>query len=107
MERFYQEAGSGADCATALKRAQLFLMRLTRREADELLAGFQTGEPPDQPAAAPARLPDEPPLTERAIGSYLKSAADAAAPEPTSDDADHPFADPYYWAAFVLVGGGR
>ncbi|NJN66064.1 MAG: CHAT domain-containing protein [Chloroflexaceae bacterium] len=106
VERFYQEAGSGADFATALKRAQLFLMRLTRREADELLAGFQASEPPDQPVAAPELLPDEPPLTERAIGNYLKSTADAAVFDPTLADADHPFADPYYWAAFVLVGGG-
>ncbi len=105
VERFYQEAHDGADFATALQRAQLYLMRLTRPEVKQLLLRFMAN---DLLASTRISNPPEPPVVPqpvmRMVGSYLKGSSDVA--DAPSTDTEYPFADPYYWAAFVLVGGG-
>jgi len=77
MERFYQQILNGVPFAEALKYAQLDLMRLTGRQA--LSFGDRKAA-----TAPPARQAD-----------------------PTPDgagDEDAGFADPFYWAPFILVG---
>jgi CHAT domain-containing protein len=70
----------------ALQEAKswLRLRRLPRAEAEKrlatLLEGVPRGERGSIKAALPARKPDEP------------------------REQDRPFAHPYYWAAFVLLG---
>lgn len=72
MDEFYQKVRQGIEVATALAQAQHFLRTLTRQQGLERLAQL-----------ALPNLPDASQL----FGS--------AAP-------DQPFADPYYWAPFVL-----
>jgi CHAT domain-containing protein/tetratricopeptide (TPR) repeat protein len=73
MEKFYQEARTGMDFAQALKRGQIYLKNLTRKQALDVLAGSLDGKD---------------------SGRTLLG----------EKDDDRVFADPYYWAPFVLVG---
>jgi len=77
MERFYQGVQTGTGFAEALKHAQLYLRNLTRKEALDIL---------DIKGSAPAGGKDD--------GGML----------PGEEDDDKVFADPYYWAPFILVG---
>lgn len=74
MERFYQEIQAGTNPARALKRAQLYLKNLTRKEAMEALA---------------PRLGKEMANAEKQTGE---------------EKDERLFADPFYWAPFILVG---
>jgi CHAT domain-containing protein/tetratricopeptide (TPR) repeat protein len=85
MEMFYQRVQTGQPYATALHNALLALRRLTRREAREwLVARFAA----DVVAGAVKHLarpePDTPSLL-------------------TGDDNACPFAEPFFWAPFVLI----
>jgi len=117
MERFYQEVRAGLDFAEALKKAQLYLKNLTRREAMEVLERFPADEGPT-PTACAGRTrsePTTPVMTSPQTSAYLKGSATeggenrARTSSSTSDETDDDlvFADPYYWAPFVLVGGHR
>jgi CHAT domain-containing protein/tetratricopeptide (TPR) repeat protein len=111
MESFYQEIQGGTGYAEALKRAQIYLMNLTRRQARELLVHYWTteylGHIPSVDTATP-RLPSRATLSRRA-GAYLKGLAPANTREQTETllegaDDEHVFANPYYWAPFILIG---
>ncbi len=79
MERFYREVAGGAGFGRALQRAQLFLRTLSQDEAWRLL-GVDAAEQDIPPAThSPIALPGDTP---------------------------RPFADPYFWAPFILVGAG-
>jgi CHAT domain-containing protein len=89
MARFYEnllgkrpglEAPLGK--AEALAEAKQWLRRLPRPQAEALAAQLSKGE---------LRLTVSP----------LKP---AAAPAAGADKGDHPYAHPYYWSAFVLLG---
>ena len=78
MEKFYAEVQIGTGFAEALKQAQLRLKNLTRKEALDVLG-----------------LKD--------LASKERKGSTGALPG--EEDDDRIFADPYYWAAFILVGG--
>lgn len=97
MEHLYGELLAGTPTAEALRRAQVALMRMSRREAAEALAGVISANllSPEgaQPDAAPA-----PKSTRR------KQPAPSITPNDNAQANDTIFADPYYWAPFMLVG---
>jgi CHAT domain-containing protein len=89
MTRFYEnllgkrpglEAPLGK--AEALREAKQWLRSLPRPQAEALAAQLSKGEL-------------------RLTGSPLKP---AAAPAAGADKGDRPYAHPYYWSAFVLLG---
>lgn len=82
MERFYREVAAGASFAPALQRAQVFLRELTAEDAQRLLAADAGGPSGDAPPTSIADLP-------------------------TSGGDTYPFADPFFWAPFILVGVAR
>jgi CHAT domain-containing protein/tetratricopeptide (TPR) repeat protein len=107
MDYFYREAQAGVGFAEALKRAQLYLMRLTRQEAFDALVRLLVADllgPPVAPledAHAPSLM-----LALEAGHAYLKGLPkqDSSTEDPPGDPEDLIFADPYYWAPFVLIG---
>jgi CHAT domain-containing protein len=91
MERFYQNLLGRRDGlkgplpkAEALAEAKAWLQGLTAAGRDRLWRR-ETG-------GARGRVEELPPLAEEPAGERLQAAADC------------PFAHPYYWAAFILVG---
>ena len=105
MDHFYHEAQAGAGFAEALKRAQLYLKGLTRRQAFDALVRL-LAEDILTTSASPSQGPTELPEQALEVGrSYLKGlAADrGAAPSPEQPD-DHIFDDAFFWAPFILVG---
>ncbi|MEZ4866942.1 MAG: CHAT domain-containing tetratricopeptide repeat protein [Caldilineaceae bacterium] len=102
-EKFYALIQQGKAYATALKAAQLYLKNLTRRAALEILTQHmaQTGTADKQ-----ALL--------RQADHYLKSVTSqtihqngqtaTADPLHEAGDDDKIFADPKFWAPFVLIG---
>lgn len=82
MEQFYLGVLANLTFAEALRRAQLFLRRLTYSEAEAML-GENLGELARRPAAA--------------HGDWHTGAPNGALEE-------RPFADPYFWAPFILIG---
>jgi CHAT domain-containing protein len=111
MEKFYRLVQSGMSFAEALKQAQLYLKNLTRRESQNLLVRFFADELRHQAATSSKSLSDLA-VTEMAFeqaGAYLKGVSteeEGPEPETLQDEGDEAklFADPYYWAPFVLVG---
>jgi CHAT domain-containing protein len=94
MGRFYQNLlgkrsglKEGMPRAEALREAKAWLRRLRRAEAEKLLAGLLDGVPRSERASIKKALPLRKPAASAARGK-----------------GDRPFADPYFWAAFVLVG---
>jgi CHAT domain-containing protein len=109
MEKFYQEVQRGVGFAQALKRAQLYLRSLSRREALEILTRAPTPATGRPGNAAGERVPRTPALSPAHAGNYLKGLAPQGTSEQTEAllhgaDDDLVFADPYYWAPFVLIG---
>jgi len=76
MEKFFEEVQSEQDIGTALHNAQCYLRSLSKQEVIQQLMDFCQGE-----------------LDEAAQEEHNKI---CAGPE-------YPLADPYYWAAFILV----
>src|SRR5205814_1821044 len=111
MERFYQETHAGVGFAEALKRAQVYLMNLTRKEARDTLVRV-TADELLHPARPAETAPAEPPRIAAAASqtrAYLKGdglADDAgrAGTLSSGPDDERVFADPYYWAPFILIG---
>lgn len=112
MEKFYREIQTGLDFAEALKRAQLYLKRLTRREALDILAHspVPAGEGPT-PAMPPGESRVElsrPGMAWQQARAYLKGLAHSGEPHDPAAllgeaDEDQIFAAPFYWAPFVLI----
>jgi CHAT domain-containing protein len=98
MERFYQETQNGTGLAEALKRAQLYLRNLTRREVFDVLVHLLADDNLDAGAAS------------QRASAYLKGAATRAegeegVGEPWGGEAEEKiYADPFFWAPFTLVG---
>src|SRR5262249_27274441 len=91
MARFYQNLlgkRPGLDKpmprALALREAKVWLLNLSRAEAQRLVE----------------QLPDAGPRGTRPELSPLPEAPKPAPPGPV----DRPYAHPYYWAAFILIG---
>ena len=94
MERFYGNllgtrpgTWKGMAKAEALREAQTWLRELTRREAQDLAVRLR--------ALAAEK--------ERGSVRPLKPSSPPAAP-PAVSAGDRPYADPYFWAAFILIG---
>jgi CHAT domain-containing protein/tetratricopeptide (TPR) repeat protein len=94
MMRFYQNllgkrAGlkEGMPRAEALREAKTWLRQLRRAEAERLLAGLLDGVPRGERASIKKALP-------------LRKPDAGASPRKQ----DRPFDEPYFWAAFVLLG---
>jgi CHAT domain-containing protein len=94
MERFYAKLLGRSDGlaaplpkAEALREAKAWLSHLTRPEVVNLAARLSGGEARSK--GAPARRHDGLALTVPAVEGQGQ---------------DRPYAEPYYWAAFVLIG---
>ena len=90
MEKFYREVTTGASFAHALQQAQIFLRTLPRATAIQLLA------------ASPTEEKDA--LTIGEAASHPKGLAADPAPAALPGSAEFPFADPFYWAPFIVIG---
>lgn len=90
MERFYAELLADVPPPAALQRAQLFVRSLTHGQLQQI-AGDYIGQ---------ALLPS---LFEPSATRAAAPVPPAAVPPAAADDLA--FADPFYWAAFVLVAG--
>ena len=99
-QKFYELVQQGMPYATALKAAQLYLRNLTRQEALEILtAHIVDGEFADALLLADKYL--------KGLAREAESAATEskiAASEAGTADNEKIFADPRYWAPFVLIG---
>ncbi|MCO5994359.1 CHAT domain-containing protein [Actinoallomurus rhizosphaericola] len=121
MEEFYDRLlNSSEQAAAALRAAQLWIRDLTIGEAIERVAARMDNDPGESRLAI-ARLSVRAGDLARAIGCYEDLLASepgaqaaierrlrllrlkAEAP-PVIDYGRRPFADPYHWAAFILVG---
>lgn len=95
MEKFYGElmAEEGVTKAEALRRAQRHLMRLTEGEMREQLTRYGLDEP-----AVDEEL--------RRLHLAAGEGGDGGGSQgrPCDHAQDRPFAHPYYWAPFLLVG---
>ena len=96
MEQFYRAWRGGMGKAPALQAAQCWLMRLPR---DEALALVKTAR--DEALAAHRLAGSE---DARARGWWAALAARYTEIAEMYRPGDRPFAHPYYWAPFVLVG---
>ena len=108
-ERFYQSLQDGASYATALKDAQIFLKNLTRREAVEILGRYlvnEQGELVVGQSKSGARLTPEIKQEAERYLTELRTKGPSSGYEivPGADDDDKIFADPWFWAPFVLIG---
>ncbi|MGE3808312.1 MAG: CHAT domain-containing protein, partial [Gemmataceae bacterium] len=74
--------------AEALAEAKTWLRTLTRDQAEHHLASLVQGVP-------------------RGERGTIKAALPTRQPEETKPQQDRPFAHPYYWAAFILLGDPR
>jgi CHAT domain-containing protein/tetratricopeptide (TPR) repeat protein len=111
MARFYQEIRAGVGFAAALKLAQLYLMNLTRRQALDTLVHIMADEilgrtEPIRTSTSSAHARNS---TSEHTDGYLKGLV-SSGPNTIPDsvlsgaDDDRVFADPYYWAPFILIG---
>jgi CHAT domain-containing protein len=111
MERFYQQVQRGMDFPEALKGAQLYLKGLTRKQALNVLARLLADKilHPVTPVGESRSESPAPVAVSQQAGAYLKGLAtkgggDSDETSLGEKDDDRVFADPYYWAPFVLVG---
>jgi CHAT domain-containing protein len=94
MTRFYENVlgkrdglKQGMPRALALHEARRWLRELTRGEAERLLAGLLDGVPRGERGTIKKALPLRKPAANTPVGKD-----------------ERPFAAPYFWAAFVLLG---
>ncbi|HEY0734130.1 MAG TPA: CHAT domain-containing protein, partial [Herpetosiphonaceae bacterium] len=80
MERFYTDLRDGRPVAAALRDAQIFVRQLTGREATAIVERWRDESPQD------AEMLDQ-------VALLLAEQSDA-----------QPFAEPVYWAPFMLIG---
>jgi CHAT domain-containing protein/tetratricopeptide (TPR) repeat protein len=113
MERFYEEIKQGGDFADALKRAQIYLRNLRRGQVREILVRYFAEDLLHNPPSNESEL-DNATLVDQIDGqvnSYLKgigTAGTTPASLPSTANDDEPiFADPFYWAPFILIGDSR
>ena len=102
MERFYQSVQTGAGFAEALKEAQLYLKQITRQEVRTSLSRFANAE---KAVLLGVRGSDEAATVlagDKGLTNIVKERAENALLDGADDD--KVFADPYYWASFILVG---
>jgi CHAT domain-containing protein len=111
MEKFYQAIQGGVGFAEALKKAQLYLRELTRQEALEVLAQLRSEENRHRMAVPGERQFDRPKeqTARQQARFYLKGLANEGGEGevgsiPGKEMEEKIFADPYYWAPFILVG---
>ncbi len=90
MEQFYRNVAAGAGFSRALHHAQIFLRERTVAEAQRLLGADTT-------------ITTNRPMTDNVAP---RVADDLPGAEPDADTVLRPFADPFFWAPFVLVGSG-
>ena len=116
MEKFYEEIEAGSGFAEALKQAQLYLQNLTRQAVLDTLVRYSLEEAhmadlSDQKHASP--LSSLPPTTQKTgslAHAYLKGWTTGSARHQNEmwladgDLNEKIFADPFYWAPFVLIG---
>jgi CHAT domain-containing protein len=88
---FYRELRSGTGVAEALKRAQLQLRALSPAANKEALLDIIFSELVTQPQAA-------------ASLSAARKSGSPADSDPLAADAAISFAEPFYWAPFILIG---
>ncbi|MEZ4660856.1 MAG: CHAT domain-containing protein [Caldilineaceae bacterium] len=99
-QKFYALIQQDVSYATALKAAQLYLRNLTRREAMAILAAhMDDDESEDALLLADKYLKGLAPVVE---STEAETASDASST--SRDDDEKIFADPRYWAPFVLIG---
>lgn len=116
-EKFYQEVAAGASYAAAVKAAQLFLKTLTRPAALAILQRHLTTaidqKWPTDTALTPSHASGPLHLAEHYLkGLQRKAAGQSSQPASANleketlqnEDAAYLFADPAYWAPFILVG---
>ena len=110
MERFYRELGAGLPAGEALTQAQLYLRRLTDTEVTAIIERLPQHAGGADGPYGPAGHPGQGPAIPRAdmAHAFLKGSGN---PAPTDDERPdenqagaRPFADPSYWAPFVLIG---
>jgi CHAT domain-containing protein/tetratricopeptide (TPR) repeat protein len=111
MEKFYQEVQNGLGFSEALKQAQLYLKRLTRQQALDALVNLMADDIVDRdgpPSTGQINQPIAEAASRRA-GAYLKGPAATDTPGgvgvlSAKEGAETIFAEPYYWAPFILIG---
>jgi CHAT domain-containing protein/Tfp pilus assembly protein PilF len=90
VQKFYQELSAGAGKAQALQRAQIHLQNLAMRDFDDIWLGWAADR------LVYARI--------EAMAKGVKAGTPAGLVEPVDPISGKPFAHPFYWAPFVLVG---
>ena len=112
MNRFYQGVQAGLSFADALKQAQLYLRNLTRKEALDIWVRFSMMSQAQAPSTA-SDVDIPAPLFKTPVSqygqAYLRGRPDEEQPSyradlHSGDDQEKIFADPFYWAPFILVG---
>lgn len=110
MERFYQEVRRGTSFAEALKRAQLYLRSLTRRQVHKRLIHYRASDllhdasPAGIKSADPALMSHiEGQASPHVKGIGPTGSKDTAVITPENDN-DLIFAAPFYWAPFIVIG---
>ncbi len=114
MERFYREIQDGVGFAEALKQAQIYLRDLTRQEAVNVLARFLADEILDSGMPSGESRSNVPAaeVTLEQADAYLKGIATKGGGGEVGITQgkkveEKIFADPYYWAPFILIGDHR
>ena len=91
IEYFCSSLKSGFGCAESLRQTQLYLQSLTKEDVQDILDGYRFEL--DNGFDTEARFTDS--------SHYL------AALLANSEPGELIFADPFYWAPFILIGDGR
>jgi CHAT domain-containing protein/tetratricopeptide (TPR) repeat protein len=110
MDKFYREVQNGADFSQALKQAQLYLKSLTQQQALDTLVNLLTNDITDREGPPSVGQADQrvAGAASRHASAYLKGPAatdtlGGVEVLSAGDDAEMIFAEPYYWAPFILV----
>ena len=112
-EKFYQLVQDGASYPAALKAAQLYVKNMTRKDALAILSRHIANQDPQLAADKANDVLNEADTNLKSLtkgnkrqGDFVPETGPSALLDGTdaqSDD-DKVFADPKYWAPFVLIG---